>query len=146
MALRRDKGRSFGDSQLDIRDELLRYSKLNGYVAGQFADAVCSCGATQFQLLIDEQEGVAARVCSVCGGEHLMGDSADFVDEAELESCECTCGGDLFEITIGVSLYASSEDVRWLYVGCRCPNCSLAGCYGDWKSEFVGYRALLANV
>jgi hypothetical protein len=39
---------------------------------------------------------------------------------AELEKCACPCGGEEFEITIGVSLFEDSEDVRWLYLGCRC--------------------------
>ena len=51
-----------------------------------------------------------------------------------------------FEITVGVALYADSEDVRWLYIGCRCPECNLSGCYGDWKNEFIGFRDLLARV
>ena len=42
--------------------------------------------------------------------------------------------------------YDQSEDVRWLYVGCRCPACGLTGCYGDWKNEFIDYRNLLARV
>jgi hypothetical protein len=146
MALRRENNQSFADSQADIRDELIRYSKLNGYVAEHFADAKCNCGSTQFKLVMDENAGVAVRLCQSCGDEHGMGDSDDYADEAELNISECTCGGDLFEITVGVSFYADSEDVRWLYVGCRCPVCSLTGCYGDWKNEFNGYQQLLANV
>ncbi len=42
-----------------------------------------------------------------------------------------------------MSLYEGSEDVRWLYVGCRCPACGLTAVYGDWKNEFNGYRDLL---
>lgn len=146
MALRRDDDRSFGDSQADIREELIRYSRLNGYIAEHFADAKCSCGATQFELLIDEDAGVAARLCPSCEGEHGMADSDEYFNDADPYTCECTCDGDLFEITIGVALYADSEDVRWLYVGCRCPKCGLTGCYGDWKNEFIGYQKLLANV
>ena len=59
---------------------------------------------------------------------------------------ECFCRDNVFEITVGVSLYDDSEDVRWLYVGCRCPKCGLTGVYGDWKNEFNGYRELLARV
>jgi hypothetical protein len=146
MALRRENNQSFGDTQADVRDELVRYSKLSGYAAEHFADAKCKCGSTQFKLLMDENAGAAARLCPSCGEEHGMGDSDEYADEAELYMSECTCGGDFFEITVGVSLYAESEDVRWLYVGCRCPACSLTGCYGDWKNEFNGYQQLLANV
>ena len=137
----------YGDSQADIRAEIVRYSKENGYLAGQFADAVCSCGGRVFGLLLDDEAGVASRVCVACDAEaHPIGDSAEFMDEAEEEECACPCGEEAFEITVGVSLYADSEDVRWLYVGCRCPACKLTAVYGDWKNEFNGYRELLARV
>ena len=66
--------------------------------------------------------------------------------EAEVEECECLCGEAGFEVTAGVALYDDSEDVRWFYVGCRCPACGLVGCYGDWSCEFPGYAELLARV
>lgn len=77
---------------------------------------------------------------------HPIGDSANYLDEAELEECACPCGMEAFEITAGVSLYTNSEDVRWLYLGCRCPACGLTAVYGDWKNEFDNYRKLLALV
>jgi hypothetical protein len=63
-----------------------------------------------------------------------------------LGECACPCGQEEFEITVGVSLYEESEDVKWLYLGCRCPACGLVAVYGDWKSEYEGYRGLLARV
>lgn len=75
-----------------------------------------------------------------------MADSDDYFDDAEIYIAECTCGSNQFEITVGIALYADSDDVRWLYVGCRCPTCRLTGCYGDWKNEFPGYPKLLGNI
>lgn len=147
MALRKRGKWRYGDSQADIRAEIARYSKENGYLAEHFADAVCPCGGRVFGLYLDDTAGVASRVCVACAPEaHPIGDSADFMDESEEEECACPCGGEAFEITVGVSLYADSEDVRWLYVGCRCPACGLTAVYGDWKNEFNGYRELLARV
>ena len=147
MALRKRGKWRYGDSQADIRAEILRYSKEVGYHAEHFADAACRCGGKVFALLLDEEAGVASRVCVACDAEpHPIGDSAEYQDEAEEEECACPCGGEAFEITVGVSLYAGSEDVRWLYVGCRCPACGLTAVYGDWKNEFNGYRELLARV
>ncbi len=54
MALQKKGGYYYGDSQTDIRDELRRYSKANGYEAVHFADAVCVCGRPLFQLLLDD--------------------------------------------------------------------------------------------
>jgi hypothetical protein len=141
------RGKSyFGESQADIREEVLRYSKLSGYSAQHFADAACECGGRLFRLSFDENEGAAVRRCPSCQKEHAIGDSAEYLEEAELEECGCPCGNDDLEITVGVSLYDGSEDVRWLYVGCRCPQCGLTAVYGDWKNEFNGYQSLLKKV
>lgn len=147
MALQKRGKWWYGDSQADIRLEITRYSKEVGYLAEHFADAICSCGGRVFNLYMDDAAGVASRICLGCEAEaHPMGDSADYIDEAEEEECVCPCGQEKFEITIGVSLYPDSEDVKWLYVGCRCPACGLTAVYGDWKNEFIGYRELLARV
>ena len=147
MALRKRGKWRYGDSQADIRAEIVRHSKENGYPAEHFADAVCSCGGRVFGLLLDDTAGVASRVCVACDAEaHPIGDSAEFMDEAEEEVCACPCGEEAFEITVGVSLYDDSEDVRWLYVGCRCPACKLTAVYGDWKNEFNGFQDLLKKV
>ena len=146
MALRKRGKYRYGDSQADIRNEILRYSRGVKYLAQHYADAVCKCGGTRFWLFLDDTAGAAVRGCVACDHEHPIGDSDEYLDEAELEDCACPCGGEEFEITVGVSLYDDSEDVRWLYVGCRCPTCGLTAVYGDWKNEFNGYRELLARV
>ncbi len=146
MTLRKRGKHHYGDSHADIRDEVLRYSQLNEYVAQHFADAICTCGSKSFRLTLDDNEGAAIRICSQCNIEHAIGDSEDFLEDASLEECACPCGGESFEITIGVSLYDDSEDVKWLYLGCRCSKCGLTAVYGDWKNESIGFRDLLARV
>jgi hypothetical protein len=146
MALHKRGKYWYGDAQDDLHPELLRYSKVNGYVVDHYADAVCTCGGQRFWVGFDEVQGAAVRVCTACEKEHPIGDSADYLDEAELQGAECVCGAHAFEITVGVSLYRESEDVRWLYLGLRCVQCGLLGCYADWKNEYIDYRALLANV
>jgi hypothetical protein len=130
----------------DVRKEITRYAKKNGYPAEHFGEAVCKCGGRTFQLQLDDNAGAAVRKCAKCKKKHPIGDSAEYLDEAELDECECPCGKDLFEITAGVALYADSEDVRWIYLGCRCPACGLAAVYGDWKNEYEGFRELLAKL
>lgn len=146
MALHKRGHHHYGENQADIREELLRYSKGNAYIAQHFADAICNCGGRQFRLAIDDNEGAAVRICPVCNTEHPIGDSGEYLDDASLEECACPCGGEEFEITAGVSLYDDSEDVKWIYLGCRCPKCGLTATYGDWKNEFNGYRELLDRV
>ena len=130
----------------DIRAEIARYSKSNAYVAHHYAEAVCVCGGRSFALQVDDDEGAAVRACAGCKAEHPIGDSDEYLDGAELEECECPCGNGTFAITVAVSLYEGSEDVRWLYLGCQCTACELAAVYADWKNEFNGYRELLAKV
>ena len=144
--LRTQAGFSYGDAQSDIRAELHDYSTANKYPTVHYADAVCRCGGRLFKLLVDDTAGAALRICRQCGEEHAIGDSADYLADAELTECECPCGGPVFEVTVGVALYRNSDDVRWLYIGCRCPVCGLTACYADWKNEFTNYRDLLANV
>ena len=82
----------------------------------------------------------------LCAAEHFVGDSEDYAEDAELEKATCVCGGNVFELCIGVALYRDSEDVRWLYLGLRCVACGITGVYGDWKNEYNGYEDLLARV
>jgi hypothetical protein len=132
MEIRRKGTFSYGESQADIRIELTRYSEVNGYPATHFADATCKCGGRTFQLHLDDIEGAAVRECAGCRDRHPLGDSGEYLADASLEECECPCASGVFEITAWIALYADSEDVRWFYVGCRCPSCGLTACYGDW--------------
>lgn len=146
MSVRKRGKYYYGESQADLRTEIGRYSETNAYVASHFADAVCACGARAFRLLLDDTEGAAVRRCVAYAAEHPIGDSGDYLDDAKLEECACRCGHEEFEVTVGVSLYEASEDVRWLCIGCRCTACQLVAVYGDWKNEFEGYQELLARV
>jgi hypothetical protein len=146
MTLRKSGKHYYGDSQDDIRDEMLRYSQLNEYVVQHFANAICACGTRTFRLLLDDSEGAAVRICTQCNNKHPIGDSQELLEDASLEECACPCGAESFEITIEVSLYDNSEDVKWLYVGRRCSTCGLTAVYGDWKNELIGYRELLTRV
>jgi len=130
----------------EIEAKLREYSA-DSYPVSHFARAVCKCGHDVFTLAMNEEEGVAVRWCCHCDDEHGIGDSDDYIDEVEsIEECSCKCKGKEFQIVCGVSLYAKSKDVRWFYVGCRCVKCGLAGCYGDWKNEYIDYRKLLKRV
>lgn len=135
----------YSESQEDIRAELARYSTLS-YPVDHCADAICECGKKIFRLYIDDTEGAAVRICVDCKEEHAIGDSDEYLEGAELEECECPCGSGQFEITAGVALYEGSEDVRWFYLGCRCPKCGLTAAYGDWKNEFSDYKLLLERI
>lgn len=141
----------YGDDHGDLQSELARYSRSNGYPIDDFVDVRCECGSDLFLLFTDELQGVAKRQCCRCHVEHFMGDSADYVDESEVTPHECVCKQEQLQITAGLHRYRNpdnslSNDVRWLYLGCRCASCGLVGCYADWKNEYQGYRELLAKM
>ncbi len=149
MSISKNGEAYFGTCQKDIREELSRYAKLTGYEIHHFKDVVCVCGGSTFTLHIDDDECVAGRTCLSCGVQHVMLDGEDYLEDAELYHAICACESEPFEITVGVNLYSGdkglSNDVRWLYIGCRCPKCDQVGCYADWKNEFNGFEKLLSN-
>lgn len=63
-----------------------------------------------------------------------LADSEEFLEEAKLEQAECPCGNGAFEMALGAAFYKDTTDVRWVYIGCRCPECGLTACFGDWKT------------
>lgn len=141
----------YGENHADIRTELTRYSELHHYPIDHFTNVRCECGADIFLFATDEQAGVAERFCPNCEHEHLMGDSSEYVEEAELSQHTCLCDGGQFQLVAGVHCYRESDDspsndVRWLYLGARCIACGLVGCFADWKNEYIGFENLLAGM
>lgn len=85
-----------------LRSQIIDYSIKNGYKAEHFAVARC-CEGHGFRLVMNEEEGVAARICTACGTEHGIGDSDDYIDEVEVVyPVTCSCGHNQFEIMAGV--------------------------------------------
>lgn len=146
MALERRGRFYFGDCQADIRAELLRYSKANQCPAHHFADASCKCGHMRFRLAIDDSRAAASRICAACHAEHQIGGGPTALKENKVGECICPCGCSEFEITVGLSLHEGSENVKWIYFGCRCPHCGLTGVFGDWENDLIDYQKLLACV
>jgi len=146
MTLRKKRQYWYGDHYEDLQAEIRRFSQERGYPAAHFAVAQCACGADTFHLYSDDEAGAAVRVCSGCERQHAIGDSEDYLREAELQKSVCVCDTETLQIAVGVSLYEGSSDVRWLYVGCRCPSCGIVGVYADWKNEYIGFEDLLRRV
>ena len=148
MALTKRGQYYYGDTQADLHVELARFSAKNAYPIDYFVDCVCKCGHTQFEFYVDESAGVAGRVCSKCRHQHTMADGAQYLKDADPQGIACFCDTEAFEVTAGVHVYRDAGDVlsdhvRWFYVGLRCPECGLLGCYGDWKNEYQPVEELL---
>ena len=57
-------------------------------------------GRHTFRLSLDDDEEAAVRRCVACMAEHPIGDSSEYLKDAELEECACPCGSEEFEITV----------------------------------------------
>lgn len=146
MALTKKGEFMYGTTSGDTQAELRSYSVANRHEAVRFASSKCNCGCRTFALQTDEEAGVAIRTCTDCGQRHLMGDSADYVEEAAPEAHECVCENEVFELMSGVSVYEGTHDVRWYYIACHCVECNLVGVFADWKCEAGDAAAFLAKV
>jgi hypothetical protein len=135
MSLRKKGQYRYASEDSDILTEIARYSRLNAYEATRFTSISCGCGGTNFTLETDEEAGSARRTCANCGECRFVGDSADYAAEATFGTHVCACDSSRLSIGLGLALYPDSHDVRWLYIGCRCPSCNIVGVYADWKCE-----------
>jgi hypothetical protein len=134
-----------GSEPEDIRAFLQGYAS-PGYEVHEFRLATCICGSNAFLLEADDSEGVAKRVCASCSREHLLCDSAEYWQDAEPERWQCECGSRRTNVGVGFSLYDDDHEIRWLYVGCRCAQCGILGCFAGWKVAYAPSRHLLDQV
>ena len=114
-----------------LQEEVLRYSKKNGYPISDFSQLNCVCGNLKFHLISDDEQGGAIAICPECGQEHDLESSKEYMEEPVRNIC--LCDNDRLSIGIGRAYYESSKEVRWVYVVANCSRCGLSGVYVDWK-------------
>jgi len=136
MALRKKGKYYYGDNQADLALELKRYSELNKYPIDEVENITCEkCGQKSFKLFSDNDESGALCQCINCAEKQFIRDTLNFINQDEIDNHECMCGNDNFEITVGLSFYQGTKDVRWVYVGGYCQKCGLVGNYIDWNER-----------
>ena len=136
MAIDKTKKYWFGSDAADIPEYLTAYTE-EGYVATEFRSARCSCGSDAFHLAADADEGAAKRTCAVCDSSHFICDSEEIWAEASPRKWKCIgkCKSKTVNICVGFALRANREDLHWVYVGVRCSQCGVLGCFADWKID-----------
>lgn len=72
-----------------------------------------------------------------------MLDSAECLEDADLESAAYPCGHEEFDVAVGFALREDGE-VRWVSVGLRCRKDGRLGVYVDWKVDYSPSRHLLS--
>lgn len=132
-----------GSDPNDIAVFLEAYSE-DGYKTEEFRLSRCNCGSVEFLLEADDDEGAARRTCVKCGAEHFICDSGEYWKDAKPEEWRCTeCKSKHTNVGVGFALYAEDKEIKWLYVGCRCANCGVLGCFAGWKVGYAPSRQLL---
>jgi hypothetical protein len=133
-----------GGEGKDLKEYLIAFTA-EGSGIDKFRLAKCDCGGKVFKVRADKNEGVAMRICIECGGEHLVGDGAEIWDEAKPRQIKCPCKANAFNVAVGFSIRKGMKDVRWIYVGLRCVQCGVLGCYVDWKIDYSPSMELISQ-
>src|SRR5262245_22338347 len=107
-----------------------------GYLASEFRSVVCPCGSNRFRL--ERAADVSRRSCASCGRTDFICRDADAWEEAETdngaEAYRCVgCSGTEVNVCVGFALYSDPriDGVKWFYVGVRCADCGILGCFND---------------
>ncbi|UMQ59130.1 hypothetical protein [Leptospira interrogans] len=136
-----------GSEPTDIAEFLSAYSQ-DGYPISEFRLSKCECGSVTFGLEADDNEGVARRLCTQCGTAHFICDSAEHWPDAEPEQWKCIeCDSLHTNVGVGFAMHKNPpSEIHWLYVGCRCTQCGVLGCFAEWKVGYSSSSHLLDTV
>jgi hypothetical protein len=121
------------DKYLGLRNEVKRYSTLNGYQISDFTPVICVCKREKLLLTSDDNEGAAFADCPSCNSQIDIQDSRNYAENPVQNICNC--GSEELLLGVGIAKYENSDDVRWVYVGGLCPKCGLSGVYVDWNER-----------
>jgi hypothetical protein len=123
----------------------IRHFRAGGYPVATVVESRCAgCDGRAFRVNLDEEEN-AQRVCLACGASAFIGDSADYWDGDDYDTCACPCGGEEFAVAVGFALF-DDGDIRWISVGLRCLKDNILGVYADVKIDYGPSRHLLDRV
>jgi hypothetical protein len=132
----------------DNLDDLATYIQKNqagGYPVQHVKEVTCrQCQQGTFRVIVDDEEGCALTICLNCQTEAPIGDSGEYVEDADLGECACPCGGETFAVAVGLAM-TTDDEVRWISVGLRCLTDGTLGVYSDWKIDYTPTAHLLAN-
>ena len=118
---------------MNLHESISSYATSVDSLPQRFVDLKCDCQSDLFHLFSDDTEGGAYVICKSCSRKHDIHNSERYIQE--LEQNVCNCDSEVFRVCVGVSYYEESDDPRWIYVGCQCPECELAGVYVDWRER-----------
>jgi hypothetical protein len=133
-----------GSEPGDMKEYLaaLTWSNDGYYPVKAFRLVKCPCGSIRFKL--ERAMSLTRRTCTACRASRFICLDADrgrdAWEEAEeeegAESFSCAkCRGEDANIGVGFAKYDDPDvdGVKWIYVGVRCADCGILGCFNDSK-------------
>jgi len=129
-----------GSEPADIQTFLEAFTQSEGgYPATSFRLVRCLCGSELFRL--ERASDVTRRTCVSCGhGKFICREAEDWEEaeeEAGTEPYSCVeCDAEQANVLIGFAAYEQNPEidgVKWFYVGVRCADCGVLGCFNDGK-------------
>lgn len=124
-----------GTDESDIDAYLVGYMG-ESHAIDEVVHATCVCGAKEFLVDADGEQGCVVRTCPDCGVEHAMCDSAEYLADSELDRGACVCGRDRLELAVGF-VRRGDGSISWLAVGARCVHCGVLASPADWKIDYA---------
>jgi hypothetical protein len=128
-----------GSEPADIEHYLFLFTRSeNSYATTACRATICSCSSDRFRL--ERAREVTRRVCAACGRTSFICREAEDWEEAiaeeETQAFLCVnCGSPEVNIGVGFAGYESPDldAVKWFYIGVRCADCGILGCFNDGK-------------
>lgn len=146
MSIKKSRKGWKGTEAADLDVYLSEFSASHGTPVSRVEHSACSaCDSDVFKVGLDDEEGCAVRTCAKCGLVEPMLDSAEYLDDAELEDAACPCGHEEFQVAVGFALRVDG-DVRWVFVSLRCMGDNTLGVYADWRIDYSPTDQLFARV
>jgi hypothetical protein len=131
-----------GSEASDIETYLAEYTAAEeAYPATVFHPVACPCGSDRFRLV--RAGSITQRTCPSCGqvryicrdGQPIHWEEATEEETPEPYSC-ISCDGDVADVCLGFAGYPEAPEldaVKWFYVGVRCHQCGVLGCFNSGK-------------
>jgi hypothetical protein len=122
-----------GSQGEDIEAYLAAYTA-ESYGMKHYRACICACGSTEFSVERDAADQ-ARRKCAGCGTLHYIADAEEDWEPGLAKRYKCIeCKSPRCNVGVG---YAGYDDdatgIKWIYVGVRCAQCGILGCFAEWK-------------
>lgn len=119
-------------SEHDIDDFLLTTTKKKLDIK----PITCKCGANEFKITLDKNQGAIQVCCNYCGEKKKLLDSEEIWSNCKPRTKKCSnCKNDTFHTRIGFERRENGS-IKWVHVGALCTKCESLSLLADWKINY----------